>query len=185
MNASDHQSRDPAPFLVEQVLKVPLGLVLDIACGYGRNAFFLAARKGNRVLGFDQSEAAVDFCNREAKAQNLPFTAQGIDLEKQFPSETEAAAICCFYYLDRNIIPKIKQAVKIGGVVVYETFLIDQHQHYGKPARTAFCWEHNELLSSFLEFRILFYHEGQIFTPDDEGRMNGRWVAQLIAERRV
>ncbi len=183
MNAYDHQSQDPAPILIEHLSILPPGPVLDIACGYGRNAFYLAAQEGYRVIGFDQSKEAIEFCNRQAKERDLPFSAQCIDLEKQFPSESEAAVVCCFYYLDRNIIPKIKKAVKIGGVIVYETFLVDQHQHYGKPTRTSFCWGHQELLESFLDFRILYYYEGEIFPAGDKAKKSGRWVAQLLAER--
>ncbi len=183
MNASDHSSQEPAPLLVDHLSKLPKGLVLDIACGYGRNSFYLSAQEGYQVVGFDQSEEAIGFCNRQAKKRDLPFSARCIDLEKQFPSENEVAVVSCFYYLDRTIIPRIKKALKMGGMIVYETFLIDQHKQFGKPSRQSFCWQHNELLKSFSEFRILYYHEGRIFPSEAYDPKKGSWVAQLIAER--
>lgn len=79
----------------------------------------------------------------------------------------------------------LKKILQPGGAIVYETFLIDQHRQFGRPSRVQFCWDHNELLASFKDFRILFYHEGMIL-PQGEGRSGeGTWVAQLIAERKV
>ncbi len=182
-----HTSQNPAPLLVKHLARLPQGKALDFACGYGRNASFLAS-KGYAVKGFDRNEAAVAFCNEKAQKEALPFTAHYADLEKETPfTDKTFELVTCFYYLDRNIITSLKQALKIGGVIVYETFLIDQHRQFGKPSRRAFCWEHNELLRTFSDFRVLFYREGMI---DEKGNTvqvlsdaGGTWVAQLIAER--
>lgn len=185
----EHPSQTPAPLLLKYLHALPKGRALDFACGYGRNAFFLAS-KGWTVTGFDRDEAAVTFCNEKAKKEDLNFSARCADLEKEIPfSDTSFDLLACFYYLDRNIIPDLKRALKIGGAIVYETFLIDQHLQFGKPSRRAFCWDHDELLRQFSDFRILFYHEGMI---DAKGRpvealpdADGTWVAQLIAQRMV
>lgn len=179
----DHRSEKPAPLLVKYLPCLPKGNVLDIASGYGRNAFYLASH-GYPVAGFDRDEAAVAFCSETANRMNLPFSANCIDLEKEIPFKEDAhVLVTCFYYLDRKIIPNIKKTLRVGGVIMYETFLIDQHHRFGKPSRTSFCWEHNELLQHFLDFRILFYHEGQIFEAGESASNQGRWVAQLIAQR--
>jgi len=183
----EHSHQNPAPLLVKHLPHLPTGKALDFACGFGRNAFLLA-KNGYAVEGFDRNEAAVAFCNDKAKKEDLPFSARCADLENKRPfSDTCFDLVTCFYYLDRNIIPTLKSALKIGGVLVYETFLIDQHLQFGKPSRSAFCWHHNELLRNFADFHILFYHEGMI---DAEGKKmiaskhaDGTWVAQLIAQR--
>ncbi len=185
----EHRAQNPAPLLVNNLPYLPKGHALDFACGYGRNAFFLA-KNAYTVNGFDRNEDAVNFCNDKAQQDALPFTAHCADLEKEMPFSDEAfELITCFYYLDRNIIPRLKKALKIGGVLIYETFLIDQHHQFGHPSRTAFCWDHNELLHFFSDFRVLFYHEGMI---DQKGKKiealadsDGTWVAQLIAQRIV
>ncbi len=183
MKPSDHQSQEAAPLLKQHLSRKPRGKALDIACGYGRNALYLAAQ-GFQVEGFDRNESAVHFCNEKAESSNLSFTAKTCDLEKgQHFLENNYALATCFYYLDRNIIPQVKKALQIGGLMIYETFLIDQHKRYGKPSRTAFCWEHNELLSHFLDFRLLYYYEGPILSEGEKDLEKGTWVAQLIAER--
>jgi len=183
MKSSEHHSQEVAPLLRQHLSHKQKGKALDIACGYGRNALYLASQ-GFQVDGFDRDEAAVHFCNEKAERLNLPFTAKGCDLEKGRPfSENKYALASCFYYLDRSIIPQIKNALQIGGVMIYETFLIDQHKRYGKPSRTSFCWGHNELLKNFLDFRILYYYEGPIFPDREDSPEKGTWVAQLVAER--
>ncbi|MFQ5949444.1 MAG: class I SAM-dependent methyltransferase [Nitrospiria bacterium] len=185
-----HRSQVPSPLLVDHLHRLPRGRALDIASGYGRNAFYLA-EQGYVVEGVDCDEEAVAFCNREAERRRLAFEARRVDLEKApFSLGKGYVLISCFYYLDRKIIRDMKAALRIGGVIVYETFLIDQHQRFGKPSKAEFCWEHNELLRSFNGFRILHYFEGMSFPhaasdadPTEGGMKEGRWVAQLIAER--
>jgi len=182
----EHRSDKAVPLLIKHLSRLPKGKALDVACGYGRNALYLASA-GFSVLGLDRNQEAVDFCKKTADQQRLNVSAQCVDLEKDLSFKPDAdayALVSCFYYLDRQIIPQMKQALRVGGILVYETFLIDQHEKYGKPSRKAFCWAHNELLRLFLDFRILHYYEGQI---DDSGEVvsdhQGRWVVQLIAER--
>jgi SAM-dependent methyltransferase len=171
-----HQSQTPSRLLVDHTPLLHEGKALDIATGYGRNAFYLAAQ-GYQVNGVDRDEAAVAFCNAEAGRRSLPFTAACVDIEKERSfSEDAYDLVTCFYYLDRKIMPQIRSAVKPEGIVVYETFLIDQQRLFGKPSRAEFCWGHNELLRHFLDFRVLFYFEGL---------KNDRWIAQLIAKRTV
>lgn len=181
-----HQSQAPSPLLMNHLPRLPKGRALDIASGYGRNAFYLA-EQGYEVEGIDADEEAVRFCNAEALRRKLSFVARRDDLEKEpLPEGADYALISCFYYLDRKIIPEMKSALRVGGVIIYETFLIDQHERFGKPSRKAFCWGHNELLQSFIKFRVLYYHEGMISPfPDSarETKREGRWVAQLVAEK--
>lgn len=169
-----HQTPEPSALLADHLSRFPKGSALDVAAGYGRNALFLA-EQGYRVEGVDRDEEAVAFCNAEAKRRGLTLKAFRADLENGFVFQrARYDLVTCFYYLDREIIAAMKEALRPGGVVVYETFLIDQHRKFGRPGRSEFCWRHNELLSLFLDFRVLFYFEGE---------KKDRWIAQLIAER--
>ncbi|MDC4224577.1 MAG: methyltransferase domain-containing protein [Candidatus Manganitrophus sp.] len=150
------------------------GKALEVACGFGRNAFYLASQ-GFEVMGLDRDPEAVAFCNAEANRRGLSFTARAVDLEQPTPIPGEGYARGGLLLLSRSEPPSRDEAGRSpGGHLVYETFLIDQHERFGKPGRKEFCWGHNELLRLFLDFRILFYFEG--FKGD-------RWMVQLIAER--
>jgi 2-polyprenyl-3-methyl-5-hydroxy-6-metoxy-1,4-benzoquinol methylase len=63
---------EPNRFLVEELDALPPGRALDVACGEGRNAVWLAS-KGWRVTGVDFSRAGL------AKAQRLA-TDRGVDV---------------------------------------------------------------------------------------------------------
>jgi len=170
-----HQhNQGPAKLLVDFVGLLPKGKALDIAMGEGRNALYLASQ-GFDVEGVDKNEEAVKACLSSAKARGLKLIVRTVDLEKYQLHQTHYDLIICFYYLQRSLIPQMRLALKPGGMVVYETFLIDNHLQFGHPKHREYCFEHNELLNFFRDFRVLFYHEGMI-----EGRTA---AAQIVAQK--
>jgi len=156
--------REPSPLLQEFLPIFPKGRALDVAMGEGRNALFLAAH-GYTVEGLERDLEAIQNCRRLAREKNLTIHTQQVDLEHYTIEANAYDLIICFYYLQRNLIPQMKDGLKSGGMLVYETFLIDQHLRYGKPKHPEYCFEHNELLNLFRDFRVLFYKEG---IPEDQ-----------------
>ncbi|MBL7172262.1 MAG: class I SAM-dependent methyltransferase [Desulfobacteraceae bacterium] len=175
MDSSIHKSTlNPAHFLVENVELLPRGRALDVAMGNGRNAVFLAGI-GFEVEGVDISPESVGNALKAAQNSGVTFTARVADLEAGYPIEKGAYdLIICFNYLYRPLIPKIKQGVRTGGMVVYETYIVDQAR-FGKPRNPDHLLKHNELIDLFRDFRCLRYHEGI---------MGGRTaIAGIIAEK--
>lgn len=85
-----------------------------------------------------------------------------------------------FFYLTRPLFPHIIDALKPGGVLLYETFLIDNHLHYQHPRRKEFCLAHNELIDLTSDLRILHYDEG----PHEGHRgVESTYTAQLVAQK--
>lgn len=178
MAESHESSLEQAQFLVENVRLLPKGRVLDLAMGSGRNAIHLA-KMGFEVEGVDISAEAVSSALKSAERAGVKVKAKVADLEN--PSQSEGRiqkgaydVIICFNYLQRSLIPEIKDGLRQGGMVVYETFIVDQAQ-FGKPKNPDYLLKHNELLDMFREFRCLRYQEG-IF----EGR---RAIASIIAQK--
>jgi len=60
----------------------------------------------------------------------------------------------------------IKAALKAGGFVIFDTYLIDQ-QTIGHPKNPNYLLQHNELLESFRDFRVLYYREGKLIHNGD------------------
>jgi len=179
-NHHDHSQMTPAVLLVESLPLLPKGgRVLDVAMGKGRNALYLAER-GFQVEGVEIDAEAVRVCEEEARRRGVTVQATTADLTRfQIPKETYDV-IVCFYYLQRDLIPQMREGLKPGGVIVYETFLIDQHLKTGKPGRREFCFEQNELLHLFLQgFRVLNYREGFV----SEDRASAALVARKMAGR--
>jgi SAM-dependent methyltransferase len=150
----------PSRFLVDNVNLLPRGRALDLAMGYGRNAVFLACL-GFDVDGVDISPEAVAGALKAAREADVNLNARVADLETGsfFIAPGAYDVIICFNYLHRPLVPHIKQGLRPGGMVVYETFIVDQAL-FGKPRNPDHLLQHNELLRLFGDFRCLRYQEG-------------------------
>ena len=164
----------PASFLMEQQHHIPKGVVLDVATGHGRNAFHLASQ-GYSVVGVDRDLDALHFIDQKAKEQNWSnLTTLRQDLEEPSTDSLNLGmntydGILVFFYLHRPLFPALFRALKPGGVLVYETFLIDNHTIHGHPRRQEFCLQHNELLTLTNTLRVLYYSEGVHEKPTGNG----------------
>lgn len=160
MMAHVHRSEGlPSVFLVDHVGLLPKGRVLDVATGRGRNAVYLAGL-GFEVEGVDISREALDAARKSGEESGVSLTLHLMDLENDvsFP-QAAFDVIICFNYLYRPLIPKLKNALRPGGVMVYETYIVDQAR-FGKPKNPKHLLKHNELLEFFHDFRCLRYREG-------------------------
>jgi len=152
-------NRQPSSFLVENIDLLPRGKALDIAMGHGRNAVYLASQ-GFDVEGVDMSEDAVDTALALAEGEGIKIRAEVADLEKGYCIAANAYdLIVCFNYLQRSLFAAIETGLKSGGMVVYETFIVDQIQ-FGRPRNPDHLLKYNELLQRFRNLRVLRYHEG-------------------------
>lgn len=155
----------PSPFLISQLPRLPQGKVLDVAAGRGRHALYLASQ-GYVVHGIDRDADALHRLQMLAQQSGrLPITTECVDLEgnPQTPPDLGTAVydvILVFFYLYRPLLPQLIHALKPGGVILYETFLMDNHLHRHHPRRKEFCLEPNELLFLLHGLRILHYEEG-------------------------
>lgn len=175
MSGQHSHDLGPSSFLVDHLGLLPRGRALDLAMGYGRNAVFLAGA-GFRVAGVDISPEAVDGALKAAQEAGVQLEARVEDLESGQESISQGAydVIVCFNYLHRPLFPAIREGLRTGGMVVYETFIVDQAR-FGRPRNPDHLLRHNELLHLFGEFRVLRYHEGL--------KGPARAVAGIIAEK--
>ncbi len=166
----------PSPFLVKNIRLLPIGRALDLATGLGFNAIYLA-EKGFRVDAVDVSWVALREVSQRTMQKKVTVHFIQADL-RQFPiAPGRYELITNFYFLQRDLIPQIRTGLKNGGMVVFETYIIDQRS-FGPPHNPDHLLEHNELLSLFRGLRILVYREG-VF------RIWGRRkaIASLVAQK--
>jgi dihydroneopterin aldolase len=155
----------PSPFLTTLLPRLPKGKVLDVATGRGRHATFLATQ-GFSVHGIDRNREALKFLDAQAQeAGQLPITTEYVDLETDDLQPPDLGTemydvILVFFYLYRPLFPQLLKALKPGGVILYETFLLENHIHRQHPRRKEFCLETNELLTLLQGSQILHYDEG-------------------------
>jgi SAM-dependent methyltransferase len=154
MTPTTPTAHSPTPRVSDWVMRWaaairPAGSVLDVACGSGRHAQYLAAR-GHRVEAVDRDAAAL------AMLEKIPgITTRCADLEAgAWPFEGAAFdAIVVTNYLYRPLLPAIAAALAAGGVLIYETFRTG-NESYGKPSSPAFLLHPGELLAFALDARL-------------------------------
>jgi SAM-dependent methyltransferase len=170
--------KEPNPFLKKYISLLPIGKALDIATGEGRNAIFLA-QHGFDVGAIDISEMGLRKVRRLAREVGIKVQTILADLSAYKIEREYYDLIANFYFLNRNLIPKIKKGLKKGGRIIFETYLLEQRTlGTGGPKHPRYFLKSNELLELFKDFRILFYREG-IFK--EGGRRKA--IASLIAEK--
>ena len=174
----------PAQFLVQQLHRLPKGKVLDVASGSGRHALFLASL-GYQVEAVDRDEQALAQLSADARVRRLAgIGSRLLDLEPP-PQELNLGheaydAILVFFYLNRPLFPYLIDALKPGGVLLYETFTVDNHVQHRHPKRREFCLAHSELLSLIAGLRILHYDEG---LHEGTNGLDSAYTAQLAAQK--
>lgn len=110
--------RPPDTVLLKAVEGRLPGRALDLACGLGRHAVYLAAH-GWDVVAVDYSSVALDILSERA-AEGLSIHPVLADLEAgEFTIEVNAWDLivdCC--YLQRSLFPSIREGIKGGGLFV-------------------------------------------------------------------
>jgi len=149
---------------------------LDLASGTGRDAVHLAL-SGFDMDALDLLPDALERCADLAKRNGVCVRTICRDLEMN--PDLGAAVydlICVFNYLHRPLLPRLAAAIRPGGWIVYETFLIGQCERFGKPKSDAYLFHPGELRTAFDGWDIAVYREGLA------GQR--RFVASLIARRK-
>jgi 2-polyprenyl-3-methyl-5-hydroxy-6-metoxy-1,4-benzoquinol methylase len=135
------------------------GRALDVATGKGRNALFLASR-GFQVTAIDISTVGLEEGRTRARDHSLSIDWEQADLENLQLAAAAYDLIVNINYLQRSLLPGLRGALKPGGHMIFETYLIDQ-QAAGHPRNPDYLLHHNELLDHFRDYRVLLYREGR------------------------
>jgi SAM-dependent methyltransferase len=172
--AAREAAEAPAGILAELWPLLPTGAALDLACGRGRNAIFLAEH-GRPVTAVDWSPAALDLLEKRAQTLNFPVRRiQRIEKARQAHAgidvvlaDLESAQlevngyflILCVRYLQRSLFPQICRALRPGGMLLFETYTKAQLDFPGGPRNPAHLLDQGELRRAFPELQTVFYRE--------------------------
>lgn len=151
--------------------------ILDLACGDGHNGIYLASR-GLPVVLADRSEEAISQARLSAQAAGVSAEFWRVDLEQEGVNPLEGrtfSAVLVFRYLHRPLIPCIKKSLKQGGIIMYETFTIEQAR-FGKPKNPDHLLRGGELLSWFHDWEVIYSFEGIVGAPS-------RAIARLVCRK--
>jgi SAM-dependent methyltransferase len=156
-----HGAQPPSAWVLRfGALLAPGSQALDLACGLGRHARWLA-RRGHAVLAVDRDAACgaalddqtgVRFLQADLEAAPWPLAGQRFD------------AIVVTQYLHRPLLPLIVAALAPGGLLIYETFA-QGNERYGRPANPDFLLAPGELLAACAGLHVLAYEDGVLGAP--------------------
>jgi tellurite methyltransferase len=156
----------PSPLLLDHTREIEaasqLGPVLDLACGRGRHALELA-RRGISCVAADRNAGFLHELRQRAGARGEAVPALRTDLERegQFPFQKgSCGAILVFRFLFRPSASAIESCLAPGGLLLYETFTVDQLDFDYGPRTRAFLLESHELPALFPGLEVLDYWEG-------------------------
>ena len=168
---------DPEPSVVEMLPLLPHGIALDVAAGTGRNSIALA-RSGFRVVAADFSLAGLRALAEIARRDHLMISPVVADLEQTFPFHPNSFdVILNVNYLDRQLVPHLKSALRPGGALLFDTFLVDEAGH-GHLRDARFTLGHYELRAMLADMELVRYREGLVVYPSGKRAWRGTALAR-------
>jgi tellurite methyltransferase len=171
-------ARDVEPFLAAMLERIPRGVALDVAAGRGRNALALA-RAGIRVIAVDYSAEAMRLLAATLRAERLAIWPVVANLDNFHLKDESLDAIVNINFLDRALFPKFERALRPGGVLIAETFLVDQAA-IGHPRDPRFLLGHGELRALAGGLEVEEFREGLVTYPNGDRAFR----ASMVARRR-
>jgi SAM-dependent methyltransferase len=170
--ARERMADPPSAFVEAWIARVrpcegAVARALDVAMGGGRHAAILAAA-GFETFGVDVRIEAL----REARAAIPRLHAWCADLTAYPLPRACFDLVVVARYLQRDLFGALEDALVPGGVIIYETFTVDQRRLGRGPTSPDHLLEPGELRARFAEFEILAYEE--VSMPDALARIAAR-----------
>lgn len=168
-------SAEPNRFLVQEVSGLPAGRALDVACGEGRNAIWLAER-GWRSTGVDFSAMGLAKAERLAGERGVDVEWIEADLAQWAPPEGAFDLVVIFYLqlpseLRHRVYRRMATAVAPGG-----TMLVVGHdirnltEGYGGPQDSSVLFSPQDVVEDLVPLRIVSAEQVHRTVDTAEGR---------------
>ena len=154
------------------------GVALDLACGLGGNALFLAD-KGLTVKAWDISPVAIKKLGAMATENGLELEATVRDVVTDPPEINSVDVLVVSGFLDRELCPALFAAINPGGLLLYQTHCVHKVDKKG-PSNPDYLLADNELLSLFPGMMVRVYREEALLGNHAWGMRNQAW---LLAEK--
>ena len=184
---------EPAPFL-DELLEIHGGCpselkVLDIGCGEGKDAVYMAER-GCKVTAFDITESGIRKTKLLAAKKGIKLNAfvadiNDFDIEDKFDIVYSTGTIQ--YLFDNNIdsfFEKIKSIVNVGGYVYFNVFVdkpfLELPPDWDKEEK---MWKTGDLFKHFADWEICKMEE-IIFEDNSGGVKHYHCMDTVIAKHR-
>lgn len=178
---ADISSAIAAKVLTDNAYLLPqAGEALDLACGRGGNALFLA-KKGFVVDALDISTIVLGHLQNYIRDKHFSINCLNRDVEKEGLSDYKKYdVIVVSYFLNRDLFPQIINALKPGGLLYYQTWSQLSIDNTKGPSNPHFRLVAGELLNLCSTMRIIYYSENGLLGDIQQGTRN---EALLISQK--
>jgi SAM-dependent methyltransferase len=159
-------------------LIAPGGVVLDVACGYGRHARWFYQRN-HPLAVVDRAQAAIDSIASAIPADACEAVVADIENGPWPFAGRQFAGVIVTNYLWRPLFPMLLGSLQPGGVLIYETFT-EGNETVGKPSRPDFLLRPGELMEVCRPVRVVAFEDGFQQAPDGSA---ARFIQRIAAVR--
>ncbi len=173
--ASYHKD-NPVVLLRDWLPKIPVGKALDVACGAGRNAIFLA-RTGFQVDAIDISPEGLREARQQAEKLRLNIHWIEHDLDLAFQFDTDYDLIVVMWYVDLALITRLCDCLATEGYLLCEEHLITDQDVIG-PTSSNYRVAPGALLEAVSGLDVLLYEETIENVSDGERVASARVVGK-------
>lgn len=173
----EHINDQPDPLITKFVSDLRAGRALDVACGLGRHALWLAERAW-KVTAVDSSPVAMQILEEQSREAGLSLNLVDADLERrEFVIEPDAYdLIVVCNYLQRDLFSSIKAGTRIGGIVIATIPMVDNDPNI-KPMNPSYLLNPGELRAEFAGWDVIHSFEGKLQGTDH------RATADIVARK--
>ncbi len=170
----------PSTVVIENSHLLPCsGKALDLACGMGANAIFLA-KLNLQVDAWDVSSMALKKIEEHCQANNLSINTSRRDVEMMPPETDSYDVVTASQFLHRPTFHTLCNSLRVGGLLFYQTFTLEK-VHLVGPSNPDFLLAKNELLNLCAGMEILAYREEGVQGDIQRGWRN---QAMVVAKRK-
>jgi tellurite methyltransferase len=170
----------PSAVLQQWISRIPCGRALDLACGAGRNALFLASH-GFEVDAVDISDAALDRARERAREAGLEINWIEHDLDQPLTLAAGYALILAVRFMNLPLIRELTALLAPGGFLVCEQHLVTVADVAG-PTDPAFRVQPGELKQLAQGLRVHYFEEALTHDPDRRPVALAQLVAQHLPQ---
>ena len=182
-----HPTPEPSRFLVAEVGGMAPGRALDLACGAGRNAVWLA-EKGWRVTAVDFSDVGLTMARDLARARGVEVDWIEADVVAWVP-ESRAYDLVCALYLQlpaperRRVLGHAVGALAPGGtLLVVGHDLSNLTEGWGGPPRAEVLYAPDDIVAEIDGLQV--EKAERVRRPVEEGGVLHEAIDALIRARR-
>ena len=174
-----YRKTNPVSLLSDWLPRVPVGRALDVACGAGRNALYLA-QAGFSVDAIDISAVGLQQLEAQARQSGVAIRTIEHDLDEAYAFDTDYDLIVVLWYVNLPLIERLCASLAPGGYLVCEEHLRSDAEVIG-PGNPDFRVAPGALRNALSSLELLLYEESVEPIPEGGQIASARAVATKSA----